>query len=235
MTAPARPPERLVDERPWLIPLSPLGFRELTWVAILGVLSTLLLAWAWWPGAVATAALSAGGILFFRDPARSIPDDKAAYLAPADGRVTDIAALAQEEALGGPALKIGIFLSVFDVHINRSPCEGTVRDIRYRPGRFLNAMSEQSSRENESNTLVLDAGTLMGPVLVRQIAGLIARRIVCATAVGSRLAAGQRFGMIKFGSRTELVLPRPETLDVLVRIGDKVRAGETIVARRKVV
>jgi phosphatidylserine decarboxylase len=220
-------------DRQWWLPVSRHGLREMAWMTVLAALPALPLAIWWWPGAIAVGALWLCGILFFRDPARAIPRDERAYLAPADGKLTEITPVDHDDRIGGPAVRLGIFLSVFDVHINRSPCAGVVRSVEYTRGGFLNAMNPESSTENESNTLVLDAGPVMGTLVVKQIAGLIARRIVCATAVGNRLTAGQRFGMIKFGSRTELVLPKPDELEIVVRVGDKVHAGRTIMARRK--
>lgn len=169
---------------------------------------------------------------FFRDPHRDCPSDKNLVLAPADGRITDIESVVEEGFIGGAALRIGIFLSVFDAHINRAPCNVRVSKIVYRPGRYTNAMNPESARVNESNDLGLvrrDAPT--DRVLVRQISGAIARRIVCDTAEGRDLAGGEKFGMIKFGSRTELYLAARENARCLARVGDKVKAGVTALAR----
>ncbi len=203
------------------------------WITALAVVAAVPAALWWWPGLIVVGVVWLGLILFFRDPARAVPQDDSLMLAPADGKVTEITHLDHDERVGGPAVKLGIFLSVFDVHINRSPCAGVVRSIEYKRGAFHNALGAASSDENESNTLVLDAGPALGTLVVKQIAGLIARRIVCAAAVGDRLRGGQRFGMIKFGSRTELVLPQPQGWDIAVKIGDKVRAGLTVMARRR--
>ena len=169
---------------------------------------------------------------FFRDPHRDCPSDNNLVLAPADGRITDIEAVVEDGFIGGSALRIGIFLSVFDAHINRAPCNVRVAKIVYRQGRYTNAMNPESARVNESNDLGLvrrEAPT--DRLLVRQISGAIARRIVCDTAEGRDLAAGEKFGMIKFGSRTELYLTASENARCLARVGDKVRAGVTALAR----
>lgn len=168
-----------------------------------------------------------GVLCFFRDPPRrtnAAPDEA---VAPADGKIVGIEDLDSSPHYDGPCKRISIFLSLFDVHINRAPCEGTVRDIRYKPGAFRAAMGAETTDTNEANAVWLD--TPHGPVTVRQIAGLVARRVVCRLAPGDTLQKGEKFGMIKFSSRTELYLP-PGT-EVSVRLNDKVRAGATVVAR----
>jgi phosphatidylserine decarboxylase len=164
---------------------------------------------------------------FFRDPRRTVPSDWAAVVAPADGVVVGIEDLSASPYYEGSSRRISIFLSVFDVHVNRSPVEARVVRTRYRPGRFRNAMNSATSEVNESNTLWLESEN--GPVVVRQISGLIARRIVSYCDVGDRLAKGEKFGMIKFGSRTELYLPR--NAEICVKLNEHVRGGATIVAR----
>ncbi len=165
---------------------------------------------------------------FFRDPERAVPQDKNILLAPADGTVTDIETVEENEFIGGKAVRIGIFLSIFDVHINRSPCNCKVEKITYRQGQYLDARNLESGRVNESNDLWL---TKTNPpadrLIVRQISGAIARRIVCQAGEGQELAGGERFGMIKFGSRTELYAPTRNGVECVVKIGDKVKAGLT--------
>ncbi len=169
---------------------------------------------------------------FFRDPERAVPQDRNLLLAPADGKVTDIEAVEEEEFIGGKAIRIGIFLNIFDVHINRAPCSVRVEKITYRKGKYRNAMNPESGRVNESNDLYLLRTEPPGDkLIVRQISGAIARRIVCRVKAGEELAGGERFGMIKFGSRTELYVPAREGLKCLVRTGDKVRAGLTAMIR----
>jgi len=170
-------------------------------------------------------------LAFFRDPERQVPKDEKVLLSPADGTVTDITELS-DSPLGGPALRIGIFLSVFNVHINRVPCAVRITRIEYRKGAFKNAMSPDSGRVNESNDVYMER--LAEPrslLLVRQISGAIARRIVCAVAPGESLQQGERFGMIKFGSRTELYLFRDDKVTLEVKVGDKVKAGLSSLAR----
>ena len=174
-----------------------------------------------WFVTAAFCVLAAGACAaFFRDPERPVPSDPGLVLAPADGRVTRV-----ERGSDG-RLKISIFLSVFDVHINRSPVAGAVRRVRYLPGRYMAANFEASSVENERNEVWLE--TERGEVRVTQIAGVIARRIVCRIQPGDRLVGGQRFGLIRFGSRTDLDLPAAAVPQV--RPGDRTRGGVTPVA-----
>jgi phosphatidylserine decarboxylase len=168
---------------------------------------------------------------FYRDPVRRPPGGENLVLAPADGKVAEIGRNV-EEADGRRVLRIMVFLSVFDVHVNRSPCAGRVTDVRYRPGKYVSALRSDADTLNESNMVLIEpAAPLPGPVRVRQIAGVLARRIVCAARVGDRLTAGQRFGMIKLGSRTEVCLAEDARWEVLVRIGDHVKAGLSVLAR----
>jgi phosphatidylserine decarboxylase len=181
-------------------------------IAIEGVLAIVLI-WA---------------LMFFRDPERNCPADADLLLAPADGRITEIETVEETSFIGGPALRIGIFLSIFDIHINRAPCNVKIEKITYKKGKYLNAMNAQSGRLNESNELdLIRTDSPKDKLIVRQISGAIARRIVCAATEGQELSGGRRFGMIKFGSRTELYLPVRESAKCLVRIGDKVKAGLT--------
>ncbi|MEE8169032.1 MAG: phosphatidylserine decarboxylase [Phycisphaerae bacterium] len=168
-------------------------------------------------------------LAFFRDPHRRIPDGAGLLVAPGDGRITEVTDLDHYEGIDGPALRVGIFLSVLDVHVNRSPCAGRVIRREYRPGEYLDARHPESGARNESNTLTIQpAADVPGPVIVRQIAGMIARRIVCAVQPGDRLDRGQRIGLIKFGSRVELIVPRVPGWRVGVGIGDRVAGGSTV-------
>lgn len=169
---------------------------------------------------------------FFRNPARKVPTDSDLLISPADGKITDVETVEKAPFIEGPALRIGIFLSIFNVHINRAPCNATVEKIVYKEGKFKNAMSPDSAKVNESNDLYMRRTDLPGDrLVVRQISGAIARRIVCATAEGQKLTAGEQFGMIKFGSRTELYVPVSENTICLAKIGDKVKAGLTPLVR----
>lgn len=190
--------------------------------------------WNWLAGLLAAGGLFCGGsiIWFFRNPRRTAPADPEAIVSPADGTVVLIEVVPHDEFVGGPALLIGIFLSVFNVHINRVPTATRIIGLSYRKGKFLNALRPESARENERLEIRFEQN--FAPwrrMIVRQIAGAIARRIVCWVKPGDELACGEQLGMIKLGSRTELVLPREEGLELIARVGDKVRAGESILAR----
>ena len=169
---------------------------------------------------------------FFRDPERAIPGDPGALVSPADGRVADIETVDEPSFLGGKALRVGIFLSPLNVHVNRSPARGVVRHREYRAGRFLAAYDRRAVEENESCALGIECeGREPGrpiKILVRQVVGVAARRIVCPAAPGDALERGQRFGMIKFGSRTELWVPADAGFACRVKVGDAVRGGATI-------
>ncbi len=166
-------------------------------------------------------------LLFFRDPPRYPPAEAlrntAAILAPADGRVVAIKEISDAPVIG-KARQVSIFLAVYDVHVNRSPVTGTVRSVEYQPGRFVAAFKDAASKENEQTTIVVD--TEHGPVVFKQIVGILARRIVCDLHPGQSIRAGERFGMMKFGSRMDIFLPHAST--ILVHKGQRVRAGETL-------
>jgi phosphatidylserine decarboxylase len=172
--------------------------------------------------AVPFAAASLAALGFFRDPEREIPSVPGAVLAPADGRV--ISAEETEDPFVGPAVRVAIFLSPFDVHVNRAPIAGLVVRTAYEPGRFVAAYRADAGEVNERCTLHLQGERAR--VTVVQIAGVVARRIVCRVGPGAKLAAGERFGMIRFGSRTDCCMPRGT--DVRVRPDDHVTAGVTV-------
>ncbi|HOD29634.1 MAG TPA: phosphatidylserine decarboxylase family protein [Syntrophales bacterium] len=189
----------------------------------------------------AAAALMGGGasalvlgavtvfvIAFFRNPERETPDDRKLVISPADGRVIRIETVDGQELIPGSLKKVSIFMNVFNVHVNRIPYDGAVSAIRYRPGKFLSADLDKASEQNERTSVLLK--TWDGrEILTVQIAGLVARRIVCWLKEGMAVRAGERFGLIRFGSRLEVFLPDDAT--VLVRLGDKVRAGQTPIGR----
>lgn len=214
------------------LPFARVGLTELwlisgAFFAVAGGLIRL-----YWPLAVVPAVLGLCIVWFFRNPARNVPQGAGLVVAPADGKVVAIKEIEHDEFVGGPALLVGIFLSVFNVHINRVPVAARVIGLTYRPGKFLNAMLPESARENECLTVRIEESVAPHRrMIVRQIAGLIARRIVCWVKPGDELAAGQQFGMIKLGSRTELVIPRDSTLRIAIRLGDTVKAGASVVAR----
>jgi phosphatidylserine decarboxylase len=169
---------------------------------------------------------------FFRDPKRVVPSEPGLVVAPADGKVVHIEEIEHDDFIGGPAIEIGIFLSIFNVHINRVPVACRVTGIHYKPGLMLNALRPESARENERLTLHLEESTAPHRrMVVRQITGALARRIVCWLKPGDELERGEQLGMIKLGSRTELLLPKEDGLEIVTKLGDNIVAGETIMAR----
>jgi phosphatidylserine decarboxylase len=162
---------------------------------------------------------------FFRDPERTVPTGPGLLLAPADGKIVTVNPL-QNNPVQPSGTLVSIFLSVFDVHINRVPMSGTVVEVRYQPGKFLPAFQADASDLNEQNIVTLQAGEIR--VIIRQIAGILARRIVCRVKVGDKLTRGDRFGLIRFGSRVDILIP-PE-FAVSARPGQHVRGGESILA-----
>jgi phosphatidylserine decarboxylase len=183
-----------------------------------------LLAWVGWlKVAVLLAGLAAFMAFFFRDPDRTVPALPGAILAPADGRVVDVRATGEDPFVGA-SQTVSIFLSPLDVHINRSPLAGLVTDVQYRPGAKMAAYRPEASERNERTVIAIQGEATR--VVVRQIAGVLARRIVCRVKPGDKLGAGERFGLIKFGSRTDLVVSAAVRLRV--QKGDRVRGGETV-------
>lgn len=211
------------------IPLTPHGTRELLLYGGGLVALTLLAAWAWLPAAAVPFLLLLFVISFFRDPERVSPGGPDTAVAPADGKVVDIQTVDEPHFVGGPALRVGIFLSVFNVHVNRAPLDGTVTGVLYKPGKFLDVRDPRCKDLNESNLIGFEGP--QGRFAVRQVAGLVARRIVWPFAAGATLVRGQRAGMIKFGSRTELFVPAEAGAEVLVAIGQTVKGGATPILR----
>jgi phosphatidylserine decarboxylase len=168
---------------------------------------------------------------FFRDPERDVPDDPAALLSPADGTVTHIDEVDEPDFPGGRALRVSLFLSVFNVHVNRMPRAARVVGLRYFPGDFLYANHPDCFARNEQLWIDLEEPGTARPLRVKQISGVAARRIVCWLKVGEAVPAGERFGMIKFGSRTEVYLPADTPVELRVKVGDKVAGGSTVLAR----
>ena len=211
--------------------------RHGLWEMVIGTLVLVLiggaLSWLWWPLGLLALPVLLWLFAFFRDPERPITDDARAMVSPADGLVSDVGEIENCELLGGiPAIRIGIFLSVFNVHVNRSPCDGRVASVIYKKGKFINALSHNAaSDQNESNTIVLfEPGTHDIVCGVKQIVGLIARRIICTANTNDVVSRGQRIGMIKFGSRTELYIPKRLSPVVKCKKGDTVRGGLDILA-----
>lgn len=174
--------------------------------------------WAW-PTLLLTVFL----LWFFRDPERIIPSTPGAVVSPADGKVTHVSQIVKD---GEPYLRISIFLSVFDVHVNRSPIGGVIRQVRYQKGKFLNAMGAASAEQNEQNIVTVEGDGQR--VTFKQIAGLLARRIVFTRKVGDRVERGERVGMIKFGSRVDVLLDT--SASVQVEVGNHVRGGSSVLA-----
>lgn len=169
-------------------------------------------------------------IFFFRDPERKMPEGEGIVLSPADGRIVELSTFAGNDFLGSGGTKVAIFLSAFNVHVNRNPISGDVKYLRYSSGSFKAAFQEKASSENEQNELGLESEQVK--LVLKQIAGAIARRIVCRIREGDQVKIGERFGMIKFGSRVELFLP--DKVKVSVKLNQKVRAGETIIGTYEV-
>ncbi len=208
-----------------LVPITPEGYPFIGAFAI----ASLVLFWLWTPLGWIGTLLTVWCILFFRDPPRVTPVRDGLVVAPADGRISQITTAPPPHELGlgaTPMLRISIFMSVFDCHINRSPVTGRVEKVLYQPGKFFNADLDKASADNERNSLVI--ATTGGRVAVVQIAGLVARRIVCFVREGQPLGAGERFGMIRFGSRLDVYLP--EGTPPLVAVGQTAIGGETPLA-----
>jgi phosphatidylserine decarboxylase len=226
------------------IPLTRYGLPQ---VAVFPAIIIAIMAFCWFValrtccGRICTAvwvleslllALLLWVLFFFRDPEREVPKGTNLLISPADGTVTDVDILDKYEYIDGRVMRVGIFLSVFNVHINRAPCAAVVEGTKYKEGRFKDARDHDSSRVNESNDVtMMRVDEPKDRLVVRQISGEIARHIVCAAKNGDTLAAGERFGMIKFGSRTELYLPARANAKCLVKPGDKVRAGQDVLVR----
>jgi len=198
--------------------------RDGYYYAVPLIAAGVLLGWLTRPAwAIVPFLLAFFFLWFFRDPERAIPLDPGAVVSPGDGKVTDVAIV---DAGNQKQLRISIFLNVFNVHVNRSPISGVIKEVRYQRGKYLNAMNVRSAEANEQNIVTVEGEGQT--VIFKQIAGLLARRIVFYSKVGDQLERGQRVGLIKFGSRVDVVIDaaaRPE-----VKVGDHVKGGETIVA-----
>jgi phosphatidylserine decarboxylase len=205
-------------------------------LAVAGIpLILALVAATVWPGiytlllAGLLIALFALLLYFFRDPKRTPPAGEGLFLAPADGQVVGVQQVDEPRFLEGEGLRISTFMSLFDVHVNRAPVEGQVALVEHVPGQFLQAFRPEASEVNEHNLVGLESP--YGRVLVKQIAGILARRVVCWVRPGQTLHSGERLGVIKFGSRVDLYLPLG--VEPVVRVGDQARAGVTVIARWK--
>lgn len=196
------------------------GFALLLAAVLVGWMTSVL--WA-----IIPLVLAAFFLWFFRDPERAIPDGPGIVVSPADGKVTSISAI---EENGGRRTRISIFLNVFNVHVNRSPISGRIRQVRYQKGKYLNAMNPASAEQNEQNMVVVEGEAQT--VAFKQIAGLLARRIVFTKKVGDFVVCGERVGLIKFGSRVDVFLDAESELQI--KIGDHVKGGASVLARLRV-
>ncbi len=207
-------------------PIHPEGYK---FVAIFAV-ATLFLAWLWEPLFYLGLALTVWCALFFRDPKRVTPISNELVVSPADGKVSHVGKIVPPKELDlgeEPMLRVSVFMNVFNCHVNRSPMRGKITKVVYKKGQFLNAELDKASQDNERNSLVLE--TEQGKIAVVQIAGLVARRIVCWANEDEDLSPGERFGLIRFGSRLDVYLP--DDAKAVVAVGQTAIAGETILAR----
>ncbi len=202
-----------------------LAKESVPFIIIPAVLAAAAVALGFWYVGIVFVILLLFMIYFFRDPRRNPPTDPYAVVSPADGRVTRVERIAPDQ--GDSVTVVSIFLSPFDVHINRSPIAGTITEMSYVPGKFLMATNEKASLVNEQNVLTIQGANVT--VVCRQIAGILARRVVCWKKKGDNLALGERFGLIKFSSRTDVVLPANVT--VTVAEGDRVQGGTTVIGK----
>ncbi|MCK4460249.1 MAG: phosphatidylserine decarboxylase family protein [candidate division Zixibacteria bacterium] len=203
----------------------------LIFIGLAGTVGLALLS-TWWDSrivavlAALVALLTVFTVFFFRDPERHFDDQPGILIAPADGRILGVEKIGHHDFIGGDAVKVSIFMSILDVHVNRIPSDGSVEYIKYRPGKFFKAFLDKASEENEHTEIGIT--TLSGHrLVVKQIAGIIARRIVCHLKQGDTVEAGARFGMIRFGSRGELIVSADS--DIHVTTGDHVKGGATVI------
>ncbi|HSB51918.1 MAG TPA: phosphatidylserine decarboxylase family protein [Dissulfurispiraceae bacterium] len=204
--------------------LAPEGYP---FVVVCAVATSAALAFGGFWASLLPLAVTFFMVYFFRDPDRVIPHGESIFVSPADGKVILIERVNEPQYIGGPALMMSIFMSPLDVHVNRVPCDGVVESVVYTPGKFLSAFKHEASLQNENITMVLATGK--GKIVLRQVAGFLARRAVCRAVPGDRLRKGDRYGIIKFSSRVDIYLPS-ET-QVSVRLGDRVKAGESALGR----
>lgn len=209
-----------------MIRIAPEGrpFIAIVWLVLVG-----LVVLAWWIAALVWLPIAIWVIAFFRDPIRTGPRGAQYVIAPADGKIVSIIPIDEPHVIGGAATRVSIFMNVFNVHVNRYPSDGTICFRRYTPGKFFNAADDKAALENEQSDIGIR--TSGGPVLARQIAGLIARRIITDHGEGTEVRQGERMGLIRFGSRVDLFVPAGTT--ILVNEGDVTQAGVTVVAEWK--
>ena len=220
---------------------APEGYPFIFGALAASVLTGILFFWSWKTGGLSRLSIplmlcaslfsliTVFMLYFFRDPERVTPSGQGLFVAPADGKIILVRDAYEDRYLRADAKEISIFMSPMDVHVNRAPCDGKVSLVNYSPGKFMAAYKEEASLLNEHIVMVLD--TEWGQVMVRQVAGFVARRAVCRVKPGDSLRRGERFGIIKFSSRLDIFLPKDIKMDV--KPGDRVRAGETVIGRLK--
>jgi len=221
-----------------VIKFAPEGYPFIL-VSLIGtVAASIFLLWTWKTGSGGAVVLPSKVLFlslfittlfmgfFFRDPERETPLEKGLFVSPADGKVILVKDVFEKDFLKSAAKEISIFMSPLDVHVNRAPCDGKVKAVLYSPGKYMAAYKDEASVRNENIVMLLEGE--QGRVLVRQVAGFVARRAVCRANVGDTLARGERYGIIKFSSRLDVYLPAD--VRILVKNGDKVLAGETLIA-----
>jgi phosphatidylserine decarboxylase len=208
-----------------MIKLAPEGYPFILGALVLTVVVSIFFPVGTFIPFVATAFM----VYFFRDPERLIPEGEDLFVAPADGRIIVIRDVGETRHLGADMKQVSIFMSPFNVHVNRAPCDGRVKTVRHNRGSYFAAYKDEASIKNENIEMVLE--TLYGDVLVRQVAGFVARRAVCRKGVDDILRRGERYGVIKFSSRVDVYLPKD--VEIKIKINDAVKAGETVIAELK--
>jgi phosphatidylserine decarboxylase len=203
----------------------PVAAEGWPFIVPLALATALLFALGWKNTGIAALVLTLFVLFFFRDPERTLPEGTGAVVSPADGKVIVVKDVFEPTYLKQEVKQVSIFLSVFNVHVNRSPIAGTVEVVKYNPGRFHVASVDKASLDNEQTAMVIANGK--DRILVKQIAGLIARRIVCYAKPGDRISIGERYGLIRFGSRVDLFLPK--TAELKVRVGDRVTGARDVI------
>jgi phosphatidylserine decarboxylase len=203
----------------------PVAAEGWPFIGPLAVLTAVLFAFGWRAPGLVFLVLTLFVLFFFRDPERTVPAGNDIVLSPADGRVIVVKDVFEPDHLKQDVKQVSIFLSVFNVHVNRAPLGGTVETVKYQPGKFLVASVDKASTDNEQTAMVISDGRHR--ILVKQIAGLIARRIVCYARPGDRIAAGERYGLIRFGSRVDIFLPK--NTELMVKVGDRIKGARDVI------
>ncbi|MEW6739629.1 MAG: phosphatidylserine decarboxylase family protein [Nitrospirota bacterium] len=206
--------------------LAPEGYPFIIFFSVLTIISFFITGATW--VALLPFILTLFMLYFFRDPERIAPEGDNIFVSPADGKVILIKNVREDQRLKSDAIEVSIFMSPLNVHVNRAPCDGVVESVVHTSGKFLSAFKHEASLQNENIAMLLN--TKHGKVLVRQVAGFVARRAVCRVKPGDTLKKGQRYGIIKFSSRLDVYLPKDA--DIKVKLGDKVKAGETIIGTK---